>query len=194
MNFGILGAFLSAFLVPAITMRLFAEEKRAGTYEVLLTAPVEEWTVVLSKFLAGWLFFLICWLPAGLYLVALRVGGGVPFDYRPVLSFYLALAASGAAFVAIGTFVSSLTRDQLVSAVITFAAMMALLLFYVVGNRQFGVLGAGVQAVLNQLDFLTLWENASRGQLSVQSLVAWASLAVLFLFLTVKSLEVRKWS
>ena len=64
------------FLVPALTMRLFSEERRTGTLEVLLTAPVIEAVVVLSKFLACWLFFMLCWVPAGLYLIALRVEGG----------------------------------------------------------------------------------------------------------------------
>ena len=90
------------FLVPALTMRLLSEEKRTGTLEVLLTAPVNEAAVVLSKFLACWLFFMLCWVPTGLYLIALRVEGGQPFDYRPLLSFYLAVGASGAAFIAIG--------------------------------------------------------------------------------------------
>src|SRR5207302_1511061 len=77
--------------VPALTMRLLAEEKRTGSLEVLLTAPVTERAVVLSKFLATWVFFLLTWVPAALFLVALRVEGGQAFDYKPLLSFYIAL-------------------------------------------------------------------------------------------------------
>src|SRR5439155_16772773 len=78
-------------MVPAITMRLVAEEKRTGSLEVLLTAPVNEAPVILSKFLATWLFFLVCWVPLGLFPLALRVVVDQPFDYRPLLSFYVAL-------------------------------------------------------------------------------------------------------
>lgn len=194
MNFGILGAFTTVFLVPALTMGLFAEEKRSGTFEVLLTAPVGETTVVLSKFSGAWLFYLICWLPPGLYLVALRVAGGAAFDYRPVLTFYLALAASGAAFIAMGVFFSSLTRNQIVAAVLTFAGMMALLLTVIGRDKEFEFFGPGVRVAIGQLDFLTLWQQAALGQLAVQAVVVQLSVAVFWLFVTVKSLEVRKWS
>src|SRR5207249_5308535 len=81
--------------VPALTMRLLSEEKRTGSLEVLLTAPVNEGSIVLSKFLATWLFFILTWLPSGLFLIALRYEVNQPFDYRPLLSFYIALAAQG---------------------------------------------------------------------------------------------------
>src|SRR5205823_340230 len=92
------------FAVPAITMRLLSEERRTGTLEVLLTAPLAEGTVVLSKFLAGLVFFLFLCLPLAGFLLALRVEGGRPFDYLPLLSFYIALVCSGAAFVGMGLF------------------------------------------------------------------------------------------
>jgi hypothetical protein len=187
----ILAAFQAVFLVPALTMRLFSEEKRTGTLEVLLTAPVSETVVALSKFLACWVFFMICWLPAALYLVALRVSGG-PFDYRPLLSFYLALGCCGAAFLAMGLFFSSVTRNQIVAAVLTFAGMMFLLL--TVWARRFEQLGEGAQVALSKLDFYNLWSQAISGQLPVSAVLVQVSLAVFWLFLTVKVLEARKWS
>ena len=105
--------------IPALTMRLVAEEKRTGSMEVMLTAPVNEWPVILSKFLATWLFFLLTWLPAGLFLIALRLETGVAFDYRPLLSFYVCLAAQGLAFVGMGLFFSTVTKNQIVAAVLT---------------------------------------------------------------------------
>ena len=187
----IVGIFEVVFLVPAITMRLFSEEKRTGTLEVLLTAPVNEPSVVLSKFLAAWMFFLICWIPTGLYLVALRSAGGGAFDYRPLLSYYLVLAATGAGFVGMGLFFSSLTTNQVIAAVLTFAGMMFLLLM--IWAQRFPFLPDGLKAGLWKLNFYSLWSSALGGQLSVPDVLIHLSLAVFWLFLTVKVLEVRKW-
>jgi hypothetical protein len=192
LSFGILGAFLAVFLVPALTMRLFSEEKRTGTLEVLMTAPVNETSVVLSKFVASWVFFMLCWLPAGLYLIALRVVGGSYFDYLPLLSFYLALGACGAAFLAMGLFFSSVTRNQIIAAVLTFAGMMFLLLTILA--RGIPEIGPGVQAALGKLDFLGLWRLSLAGQLPVRDLIVQLSFAAFWLFLTVKVLEARRWN
>ena len=188
----ILAAIQAIFLVPALTMRLFSEEKRTGTLEVLLTAPVSEAAVVMSKFFASWTFFLLCWLPSGLMLVALRSVGGESFDYRPLLSYYLAVAATGVGFIGMGIFFSSLTRNQVIAAVLTFAGMMTFLL--TIWLSQDAKLGAGAQAVLGKLDFLSLWADALAGQLPLTSVLIWLSLGVFWLFLTVKMLEARKWS
>ena len=120
--------------IPVLTMRLVSEEKRTGSLRFMLTAPVNEWPIILSKFLATWLFFLISWLPATLFLIALRVEVGQPFDYRPLLSFYVSLAAQGLAFVGMGLF-STLTKNQIVAAVLTFAGMMAFLFCYILRVR-----------------------------------------------------------
>ena len=76
--------------------------QRSGTMEVLLTAPVDETTVVFSKFLAGLITFLVVWAPFGLYLVTIPVSGGTPFDYRPLLSFFITLVVTGAGFIGMG--------------------------------------------------------------------------------------------
>ncbi|MCZ2340733.1 MAG: ABC transporter permease [Bacteroidales bacterium] len=190
--FGILAAFQAVFLVPALTMRLFSEEKRTGTLEVLLTAPVNEAAVVFSKFFACWVFYILCWLPAGLFLIALRSVGGEPFDYRPLLSYYLAVAATGAGFIGMGLFFSSLTRNQVVAAVLTFAGMMNLLL--TVWFSDLPRLGAGVNAVLGKVNFLMLWNSALVGQLPLTDVLIWLSIAAFWLFLTMKILEARKWN
>lgn len=180
--------------VPAITMRLVAEEKRTGSLEVLLTAPVNEAPVVLSKFLATWAFFVISWLPAGLFLIALRVEGGQPFDYRPLLSFYVAFAAQGLAFVAIGLFFSTLTRNQIVAAVLTLVVMLLFLFFYFL--RQFTALGLPpfLQAVVTRLSFIDMWGESLAGRLPLRDTLLFASIGVFFLFLSVKVLETRKWN
>src|SRR4051794_25214311 len=86
--FALIPVIAQTFLIPALTMRLLAEEKRTGSLEVLLTAPVTETAVVLSKFVATWLFYLLTWVPAALFLIPLRMELGTEFDYKPLLSFY----------------------------------------------------------------------------------------------------------
>ena len=120
--------YVMVFVIPVITMRLVAEEKRTGTYEVLMVSPVSEMSVVLSKFLAGWFFYLLMGVIWGVFLIGLRIGNGIPFDYRPLLSFYLAYGATGLTFIAIGLFFSSLTKNQMISAILTILAMLLMLI------------------------------------------------------------------
>jgi ABC-type transport system involved in multi-copper enzyme maturation permease subunit len=185
--------FALTLQVPALTMRLFSEEKRNGSLEVLFTAPVTEWTVVLSKFLATWVFFMVTWIPAGLFLVVLRVEGGSSFDYRPLLGFYLALAATGATFLAMGLLVSSLTSNQIVSAVVTFVGMIGFLACYIFKERDLG-LGKSVQVAISKLAYLELWADSLGGQLPIRDVILWLSLAVFLLFVSIKVLEARRWS
>jgi hypothetical protein len=192
---GLLPVIAILLQVPALTMRLVAEEKRTGSLEVLLTAPVNEWPVVLSKFLATWLFFLLCWLPAGLFLIALRLETGVPFDYRPLLSFYLCLAAQGVGFVGLGLFFSTLTKNQIVAAVLAFVVMLLFVVFYIIRFEQASIgLPPFLQTALVRLSFIDMWSEALQGRLPVRDCLLFVSLGLLGLFLSVKVLEARKWA
>ncbi|MBP3957283.1 ABC transporter permease [Gemmata sp. G18] len=191
----ILSLFAFTLQIPVLTMRLLSEEKRSGTLEVLLTAPLNEVPVVLSKFLGTWIFFLLCWLPTGLFLIALRVVGDAPFDYRPLIGFYLGLGAQGAMFIAMGIFFSALTRDQIVSAVLTFAVLLVLLAFvFLRENPMFLDLPEVLLTVANRLSFYRMWVESLSGQLPVRDLLLALSLAVFWLFLATKILETRKWN
>lgn len=185
--------FALIIIVPILTMRLFSEEKRTGTLEVLLTAPVSEWLVVVSKFASTWLFFMACWVPSSLFLLALKMEGGQSFDYRPLLGFYLALAATGAAFVAIGLLISALTNNQIVAAVLTAGVMTFFIACFLIRNMELG-LGTMAQTFLTKFAFLDLWMEALGGQLPIRDVILWASMAVFFLFLSIKVLETRRWS
>jgi ABC-2 type transport system permease protein len=118
------------FLVPAITMRLFAEEKRSGTYEVLMCAPVSEATIVLSKFASAWIFFMANWCVWLLYLAIMLIEQDTVFDYRPLLSYYLAVSVAAAAFISMGLFFSAITRDQIIAALFTMGGMLAHIVLY----------------------------------------------------------------
>jgi ABC-type transport system involved in multi-copper enzyme maturation permease subunit len=178
-------------LVPLLTMRLLSEEQRTGTLEMTLTAPVDETVVVASKFLAALIFFLLVWMPWGVFLISLRVAGGTPFDYRPVLAFGLALVLTGSAFVSMGLFFSSLTRNQVAAAVLTFVGMFLLLYVYFLKGKVAET--SPWRTVLAHVSYVDLWQDVLQGKLPTRDIILWPSAALLWLFLTVKVLESRKW-
>jgi ABC-2 type transport system permease protein len=186
--------YVVIFVVPAITMRLLAEEKRTGTYEVLLCAPVKETTVVLAKHIAALIFFMLLWGIWALYLVALRAEAGKEFDYRPMLSFFLALAVCGSSFIAMGLFFSSLSKNQIVGAVLTFLGLLTLTILgaSIVQRRE--SIGSLWKAVFQNLSYSELWLSSLKGRLQVRALILQGSFTFFWLFLTVKVLEARRWS
>jgi ABC-2 type transport system permease protein len=192
--FTIGAAFTAPILVAAITMRSFSEEKRTGTFEVLLTAPVDEWSIVLGKFVAALFFFMLCWVPAGLHLIALRYVGGVPFDYRPLLSYYVAMLACGVCFISFGLFISSLTKNQIVAAVFTFAGLFSMFVVALLSNQFDSTLGPNSRAILAKFDYYRLWITSLKGQLQLPEVMIQLSLGLFWLFLTTRVLAARRWN
>ncbi len=181
--------------IPVLTMRLLSEEKRSGTLEVLLTAPVDESSVVMSKFLAACIMYLVMWLPFGLFLIFLRIAGGSDFDYRPLFSFAVGLMATTAAFVSMGVFFSSLTRSQVASGVLTFAAMLALTLVFLINSVISGLLpGSAWTTVLKHISYIDVWIDTLDGRLLLRQILFFVSMTVVWLFVSIKVLEARKWA
>lgn len=181
--------------IPVLTMRSLSEEKRSGTLEVLLTAPVEETAIVVSKFLAACLMYLVMWVPFGLFLIFLRIAGGSDFDYRPLFSFAIGLSATTAAFVAMGVFFSSLTRSQVASGVLTFAAMLAFTLIFLVNSVLNSLMPASAwTTVLKHISYIDVWIDTLDGKLLPRQLLFFVSMTVVWLFGTIKVLEARKWA
>jgi ABC-type transport system involved in multi-copper enzyme maturation permease subunit len=194
--FSLVSIFCLVFLVPVLTMHLVSEEKRSGTLEMTLTAPQEESTIVLSKFAAGLFMFLLTWVPWVLYLVALRFegtkSGEESFDYQPLLAWMIVLLFTGAGFVAMGVFFSSLTRNQLLAAVLTFVAMLLLVGLFLVKQNVMEP-GGLWHTVFTRVSFIDSWWDALDGKLGLSDLIYHLSVTVFWLFLTVKVLESRKW-
>jgi ABC-type transport system involved in multi-copper enzyme maturation permease subunit len=188
----IIPVFVHMFFVPAITMRLLSEERRSGTLEVLLTAPVNEISIVAGKFVAAWIFYMLLWMPWWIFLISLRYYGGDPFDYRPILSFMVSVSVISAGFIAMGMFCSSLTSNQIVAAVFTFVGMMAHLAIYFAGGMIQSP-GSVLADVIQYVNFVDLWIESLRGTIVPRYLMFHASLAFFFLFITVKVLDSRKW-
>jgi ABC-2 type transport system permease protein len=183
-------------IVPVLTMRLLSEEHRTGTFEVLMTAPVSEVTVTVSKFFAALVMFLVTWAPFGLLLIALRFIGGQPFDYRPLLSFFIGLTLSASAFISMGLFFSSLTRSQIASGVLTCVGMLLLTMVFLIRFLLENRLGPsnGWVVSLHHISYLDIWVDSLNGKLIPMYLMFQASLAFFFLFLTTKVLEARRWA
>lgn len=175
------------FVLPLVTMRLFAEEKKLGTIELLWTYPVRDGELVLGKFLAAWLFFLL--------MLALTIVNPIvfyqmyAFDVAPVAAAYFGTVLLGTAIVACGLFVSSLTENQIVSALVTYALLM--LLWFLTWNEQ--AISEGLLRVLLGLSLFDHFYNFTRGVVDTRDVVFFVLFTGLFLFLTLQSLGARGW-
>ncbi len=186
-------AFWIAILVavPMLTMRLFAEERRSGTIEALLTVPVSETEVVLAKWLAGVLMFCALLVPFALYLPFLYYQAGFDFDIGPILTLGLGLTTMGMMFTAIGLLLSALSRNQIVAAIWTFSILFVLLVIfpvaYLFAARQHVSWADGLRfiAVLFQI------QSFGMGQLDLRYVALHVSVCIFVLSLTVKAIETR---
>lgn len=178
---------VSLFLIPMITMRLFAEEKRNGTIELLLTSPVEDIGIVLGKWLGALLLYL-CTLGMSMLSIALLFLWGKP-DWKPVAVGYLGLILQGACLLALGTFISLLTSNQIVAGGITFfASLMLYMLSWFTGFED-----SRVSKVLNYLSIITHMENFSKGIVDLKDVVFYLSFIFLALFLILRQMEFLRW-
>ncbi len=178
-------------LVPVLTMRLFAEEKRSGTIEMLMTAPVSDTAVVLAKYLGAVSFYIAIWAPTALYVVILRsFSAGTPLDLGPIASSYLGALLVGAFYLAIGLFCSAMTRNQIVAAIVCFALLCVL---FFGGFIAFISRVEGVRETANYFCSLAHMREFARGAVDSRPVVFYLSGAALMLFATVKLVESRKW-
>lgn len=174
-------------LMPLITMRLFAEERRSGTIELLLTYPVRDGAVLVGKFLAALALYAL--MLALTLLYPLLVFAFTRLEWGPVLTGYVGLLLLGAAFIAAGIFASSLTENQIVAAMTTFGV---LLLFWVIGWTADTVGGTGGR-ILSHLSLIEHFDNFGKGVLDTRDIVYYLSFIALALFLSLRSLEARRW-
>jgi ABC-2 type transport system permease protein len=175
------------FFIPMLTMRLFAEEKRAGTMELLLTYPVRDGEVLAGKFLAAVALYAV--LLALTLLYPGLVASFTRVEWGPIATGYLGLVLTGATFLAVGLLISSLTENQIVAGFGTFGVLLA---FWVIGwGADFA--GGNLRTVLQYLSITEHMDGFSRGLIDTKDLVYYGSAIVLALFLTVRSLESKRW-
>jgi ABC-2 type transport system permease protein len=175
------------FLLPLISMKLFAEEKKLGTLEILMTKPVKDFEVVMGKFLAAVSLFTTMLLSTLVYVLILFKYGNP--DSGPIMASYLGIFLCGISFIALGLFASSLTENQIISAVIGFSLVLLLWIL----NWLSGYVGEGLQNLLNYLALSTHLDDFIKGVIDVKHLVYYMSFVVLFIFASIKSIEARKW-
>ncbi|HEX3901584.1 MAG TPA: ABC transporter permease subunit [Polyangia bacterium] len=178
---------LFMFLIPAITMRLLADERSSGTLELLITMPVRDWEVVVGKFLAA--MALLC-TAIGLTLAfAITVKSLGPLDRGPTIGGYLGLVLMGGAYVAIGVMASSLTRNSIVSFIVAFAISFAL---YLLGKlTQF--LPESWQKLVAYLSIDGHFENIGRGVVDTRDVIYYLSVMTVSLLVATLALDSRRW-
>ena len=175
------------FVLPMLTMRTYSEEKRSGTIELLLTAPLTDVQIIMGKFVGAMALY-----TAMLALTLIHVGVLFAFgnpEWKPIASGYLGIFLLGGCFVALGLLISSLTRNQVVAGMVTFAVF--LMLWVINWVAQFT--GPTTQAVLNYLSITDHLDDFTRGIIDTKHLVYYLSFIAFGLFLTARSVDTERW-
>ncbi len=179
--------FVTLSLIPLLTMRLFSEEKKLGTIELLFTNPLKDMEIIMGKYLACLIVYIIMLLLTFLYPVLLSIVFSV--EIAPLSACYLGMFLLGAACIACGIFMSSLTENQIVAAISTIGLL--LLLWLVDWNE--GIAGQTTMTILHQISLSEHFFSFIRGIIEIDDIVYYLSLVFIFLFATRLSLESRKW-
>jgi ABC-2 type transport system permease protein len=178
---------LGLFLIPMITMRLYAEEKRSGTIELLMTSPVRDLEIVLGKWLAALVLYAAILGISGINMGILFAFGRP--DWKPVLVGFLGLLLQGGCLLAVGIFISTLTRNQIIAGGATFAVCLMLwVLDWVSAYDQ-----SAWAKVVSYLSVVTHFEPFSKGVIDTKDVIFYLSMIFLGLFLTVRSVESLRW-
>ena len=178
--------WLYAIFIPALTMRLFSEERGRGTLETLMTLPVSSSDVVLGKFLASFISAVIMLVPTFIYAITACVFGDV--DFGPLFCGYLGAIFLAASFSAVGIFASSITKNQIVSFFVAFGICILLAMI----DKFLIFLPAGVVGFLQFISAGSHFTSISRGIIDSRDLLYFISITILFIAITVKVLENRR--
>jgi ABC-2 type transport system permease protein len=182
-------AVVALFVTPMLTMRLFAEEKKQGTLELLTTAPITSLQIILGKFFGALALFALM-IAAGLVnFVLLWQYTTVPPEWKPVATGVLGLLLLSACFIAVGLFISTLTRNQIVAGTLTFGVLLGFWILGWVGDASSGP----VMQVVTYLGLLPHLEQMMKGVLELKDIVFYLSFAILGLFLAHQSVESQRW-
>jgi len=175
------------FFVPAITMRTFSEEKRSGTFELLLTSPLTDVQIVMGKFLGALGLYALMLLVSGASLGLLFVYGNP--EWRQMATAYLGLLLMGGTFISVGLFFSSVTRNQIVAFVLTFATLLFLWVVNWVADQS----GPVLRTIVNALSITDHFDDFSKGVIDTKHVVYYLSFIIFGLFLTAKSVDSERW-
>lgn len=179
--------FILLFFAPAMTMRLISEEKKAGTLELLMTKPVKEYEIIVGKFLAAWALYFFALLPTFSYYITVSMYGSL--DSGPVIGGYLGLLLVGAVFLAVSVFGSSLTENQVVSFIVSFAIVFALFLF----DKILIYVPSYLHTTLEYLSIDYHFSNIARGVIDTRDIIYYISAVGFSLLMGTVSLQKRRW-
>lgn len=177
------------FLVPILTMRLFSEERRQKTDQILLTSPVSVTSIVFGKFLAALTVFVVSMIPTVFYMMIIGAHGYLQMGM--LIGNYIGIIFLGMAFIALGSFLSAITESQVIAAVSSMTVMMSL---YFLDTVASSVNQTWLSNVINFISVFERYTDFTAGLFSLSSVVYYLSLCGLFLFLTVRVIEKRRWS
>ena len=180
-------AVIILFVMPMITMRTYSEEKRSGTIELLLTSPVTDLEIILGKFLGALALYAAMLAVTLLYIAILFVYGNP--EWRPIVAGYLGLLLMGGSFISIGLLVSSLTRNQIVAGVLTFAVFLMLWIIGWMGESS----GPRAREVVTYLSIVEHFNDFARGIIDTKHVIYYLSFITFGLFLTAKSVDSERW-
>jgi ABC-2 type transport system permease protein len=178
---------LVLFLMPMVTMRTYSEEKRSGTIELLLTSPVTDWQIILGKFLGAMMLY-GAMLGVTLIHLALLFVYGRP-EWKPIATAYLGLLLLGGCFISVGLFISSLTKNQIVAGMVTFAVFLLLWIITWIGSFS----GPTVDQLTQYLSIIDHLDDFGKGVLDTTHLIYYLSFITFGLFLTAKSVDSERW-
>jgi gliding motility-associated transport system permease protein len=175
------------FLFPLITMRTYAEEKRSGTIELLLTSPVTDVEIIIGKFLGAMLLYAAMLAVTLLHMAILFIFGNP--EWKPIATGYLGLLLMGGCFLSLGLFISSLTKNQIVAAMATFAVFLMLWVINWIST----FVGPTTQTVLQYLSLTEHFDDFAKGVIDTKHVIYYLSFMAFGLFLTAKSVDSERW-
>jgi len=186
--------FILLLAAPVMTMRSFAQEKASGTYETLMTTRVSDLVVVLAKFSGAWLFYMVTWSPLLLCLLIVRHYSNDPtvLDAGTLGATFLGIGLLGAVFMSIGCFASSVTRNQIIAAMLSLVGGISFFLLSFISQAVTAKTGWRTD-LFNYLEVIRHMEDFAAGVVDTRPVVLYASLTLLFLFLTLRVVESRRW-
>lgn len=174
-------------LAPALTMRLLAEESKLGTIELLLTSPVRDWEIIIGKYVASLVFFLA--LVALSFFYAILLFWFASPDPGPIYAGYLGFILYGSAALSVGVLTSTMSNNQIVSAVVAMGILLAL--FF--ADRAFGSVSGLAGEIIGEMGVRGHFDDFSRGVVDSTNIIYFLSVIAFFLFLSIRTLESRRW-
>jgi ABC-2 type transport system permease protein len=177
---------LILFMLPAVTMRSYAEEKRSGTIELLLTSPITDFQIVMGKFLGALALYAVMLAVSLLHLAILFVYGRP--EWKPLVTAYLGLLLLGGCFISVGLFISTLTKNQVVAFMATFGVFLFLWVI-----TWIGAVVPSIEPLVTYLSIVDHLDDFNKGVIDTTHLIYYVSFITFGLFLTAKSVDSERW-